>query len=278
MRYAHYFMIFLLATAVMSCEDPIDVDLVEGPLQLVVDGRITNLNPVEVRLSTTAPYFDASQTPRISNASIRLLEDGETVDVLAESDTAPGLYLGTFTGAIGKNYQIEIDIPNGEVFEAGTWKSNSELMRPIFSIDSLYTTLFQQPPLPFGDYLNFKIDAAFSFPPNTAYRIRRTVNDSAFFQDFLFANTREDLLSFQFRPVINSVLDSGDVVDLEFSSVSIRYREFLQILAEQINPGGLFAPPPAPIRGNVQEQGGERKVALGFFAASAVLNERLEKK
>jgi hypothetical protein len=274
MRSHHFFLITLLGLTIWSCEDPIDVELQEGPLQLVVDGRITDQDPVSLRLSTTAAYFDPATTPRVSNASIRLLENDETVDVLSESDTLPGFYSGSYIGEVGKRYQIEIEIPDGEAFEAGTWKSRAETIRPIFTLDSIYTTFFQQAPLPFGNYLNFKIQEGFDFPQNTAYRIRRTLNDSLFFQDFLFANTLEDLLSFQFRPLINSVLDSGDVVDLEFSSLSLRHREFLQILAEQINPGGLFAPPPAPIRGNVQELGGDERVALGYFGASAVLRVR----
>ncbi len=274
MRIVNLLLPALLSVFLISCEDPIDVELEEGPVQLVVDGEVTTIIPVRVRLSTTAAYFNTAATPVVSNASVRLLEDGNTVDVLIENDTVPGQYIGSYVGEVGKTYQIEIDIPDGEAFEASTWKSRPETLRPIFELDSIYTTLFQQPPLPFGNYLNFRVQSDFVFPQNTAYRIRRKLNDSLFFQDFLFANTLEDLLSFQFRPVINSLLDSGDVVDLQFSSLSLRYREFLQVLAEQINPGGLFAPPPAPIRGNVQEQGGDERVALGYFNASALLRVR----
>lgn len=266
--------LFLALTAFIACEDPIDVELEEGPRQLVVDGGITDQTPARVNLTTTAPYFDPAPTPRISNAIIRVLEDGETFDVLTESDSLPGLYLGTKTGEIGRTYVIQIDIPEGEAFQSGNWESLPERMRPIFSIDSIYTTFISTPPLPRGDYLNFRVTPGFVFPENTFYRIRRTLNDSAFFQDFLFANNIDDLNSFQFRPVINQVIEEGDEVVLTFSSLSRRYREYLQVLVQQLNPGGLFDPPPAPIRGNVQEQGGEGRVALGYFHASAVVSEQ----
>lgn len=269
--------LFVALSAFYACEDPIDVELDEGPLQLVVDGGITDQAPARVRLTTTAPYFDPAPTPRVRNALIRVLEDGETFDILTESDTVPGLYVGTKPGEIGRTYVIQIDIPEGEIFESGNWESIPERMRPIFSIDSVYTTFVSTPPLPRGDYLNFRISPGFVFPEITSYRIRRTFNDSAFFQDFLFANNIDDLNSFQFRPVINQVIEEGDEIVLTFSSLTRRYREYLQVLVQQLNPGGLFDPPPAPIRGNVQEQGGEGRVALGFFHASAVLSETYTK-
>lgn len=264
-------------SAFYACEDPIDVELEDGPLQLVVDGGITDQAPASVRLTTTAPYFDPAPTPRVRNALVRVLEDGETFDILAESDTVPGLYIGTKPGEIGRTYVIQIDIPEGEAFESGNWESLPERMRPIFSIDSVFTRFFNTPPLPSGDYLNFVISEGFVFPQNTSYRIRRTLNDSAFFQDFLFSDNIDDLNSFQFRPVINQVIEEGDEIVLTFSSLTTRYREYLQVLVQQLNPGGLFDPPPAPIRGNVQEQDGDGRVALGYFHASAVVIESFTK-
>jgi hypothetical protein len=256
---------------IVSCEDPIDITLEEGPVQLVVTGQITDESPARVRLSTTAPYFEEGPTPRISGASLHILEDGQNFDVLTEIPGDPGIYEGNIPGAIGKQYTIEIDIPESSASTlAGTWTSKPERIFPIFEIDSVYLSFYNTPPLPVGDYLNFMYLRPFTFPKDAYYRIKRTINDSAYFQDFLFVNSIEELESFRFRPVIDGIIEPGDDIALEFNSITLAYREYLQVLFQQLNPGGLFDPPPAPIRGNIQEQSGEGRVALGFFSASSV--------
>ena len=270
-----YIALFL---AISSCEDPIDVTLEEGPIQLVVDGRITDEGPARVRLSTTAPYFEEGPTPRISGASLRILENGQSFDVLTEVPGDPGIYEGTVPAEIGRQYTIEIEIPESSASTlAGTWISKSERVFPIFDIDSVYLSFYNTPPLPVGDYLNFMYLRPFTFPSGAYYRIKRTVNDSAYFQDFLFINDINELESFRFRPVINELIEPGDTIAMEFNSMTLAYREYLQVLFQQLNPGGLFDPPPAPIRGNIQEQGGNSRVALGYFSASSVTRAGFKK-
>lgn len=255
-----------------SCEDVIDVELEEGPLQLVVNGRITDEAPAHVTLSTTAPYFESGPTPRVSGAIVQLFEDNTPLEILAEDHMKPGNYVGTTPAEIGKSYHIEIQLPEtSSHFQETFWKSIPERVFPIFEIDSVYIRFNNTPPLPVGFYLNFQFLRPFEYPAGAAYRIQREFNDSVFLQDFLFIENAGDLESFRFRPLINELIEPGDTVSLTFSSISTRYLEYLTVVFQQLNSGGLFDPPPAPIRGNVQRVGGDNRVALGYFHASAML-------
>ncbi|MCC5916205.1 MAG: DUF4249 domain-containing protein [Cryomorphaceae bacterium] len=257
-----------------SCEDVIEVELEDGPLQLVVNGGITTENPAKVILSTTAPYFEEGPTPRVTGASVRIFENGQLFEALTEDVSKPGNYIGTKTGEIGKSYAIEIEIgDDGSHFQQTFWRSKNEIIFPIFEIDSIYTTFIRTPPLPIGNYLNFQFLRPFSYPQGAFYRIQRAINDSAFLQDFLFIELAADLESFRFRPVFNGLVEPGDTIDLTFSSITPSYREYLQVLFQQLNPGFLFDPPPAPIRGNVQEEN-DKRVALGYFWASSIIKGR----
>ncbi|TVQ77868.1 MAG: DUF4249 family protein, partial [Flavobacteriales bacterium] len=89
------FAIISVVFLVSSCEDVIDVELEEGPLQLVVNGRITDEGPASVTLSTTAPFFETGPTPRVTGAIIQLFEGDDPVEVLVEDPVKPGEYVGT---------------------------------------------------------------------------------------------------------------------------------------------------------------------------------------
>ncbi len=260
-----------LVLFVVACEDVIEVELNEGPLQLVVNGRITDDAPARITLSTTAPFFETGATPRVSGALIQLYEDDNPVEMLTEDPANAGTYFGNTPAQIGKNYHVEIDLPQGASHFQGTfWKSIPERVFPIFEIDSVYLTFIRTPPLPIGNYLNFQFLRPFTFPQGANYRIQREFNDSVFLQDFLFIFEAGDLESFRFRPIINELIEPDDTIALTFSSATNRYVEYLTLVFQQLNTGGLFDPPPAPIRGNVQLQGGNNQVALGYFSAASV--------
>jgi hypothetical protein len=270
--------IFSIVFSLSSCEDVIDVELEEGPLQLVVNGRITDEAPASVTLSTTAPFFESGPTPRVSGAIVQLFEDDNPLEALTEDPSNPGNYIGTTPAEIGKSYHIEIQLPeSASHFQETFWKSIPERVFPIFEIDSVYLTFIRTPPLPVGLYLNFQFLRPFPFPSGAAYRIQRELNDSAFLQDFLFIESADDLESFRFRPLINQLIEPGDTIALTFSSITLRYLEYLTVVFQQLNSGGLFDPPPAPIRGNVQRQGGDERVALGYFHASSIRRAGLRK-
>jgi hypothetical protein len=267
-------MVVILAgiISLSSCEDIIDVELEEGPLQLVVNGSITNQTPALVSLSTTAPYFESGPTPRVSGAIIQLYEDNNPIEALTEDQGKPGNYVGTKLAEVGKSYHIEIQLPEtSSHFQETYWRSIPERVFPIFEIDSVYLSFRNTPPLPVGFYLNFQFLRPFEYPSGAAYRIQREFNDSVFLQDFLFIESADDLESFRFRPLINEIIEKGDTIALTFSSINLRYLEYLTVVFQQLNSGGLFDPPPAPIRGNVQRVGGDNRVALGYFHASAML-------
>ncbi len=56
--------------ALTSCEDVIDLDLPEGEKRIIINGRVTDSQPVRVDIHVTADYLSDVPNPTISNAQV----------------------------------------------------------------------------------------------------------------------------------------------------------------------------------------------------------------
>lgn len=87
MNKLYYIIISLLLFT--SCEDVIQVDLQQGPAQIVVDGWINNkFETQRIRLVTTNGYFDPTAPPLIENATVKVqdLVNNKTLDFTYEGN------------------------------------------------------------------------------------------------------------------------------------------------------------------------------------------------
>lgn len=267
--------VFSVLFLINACEDPIDLKAPENPPILVVNGRVTDAEPAFVYLTTTAPYFLQEATPRVTNAVVNLFEDGAFVGQMMPSDTAPGRYELSFYGKVGSSYHLEIEIPtaNSAGLEPGKYHTLPERLNRIFELDSIFLE-FQPPRPPFrGGYIpciGFKEPEG----PGDIYRIRRWKNDTIF-RNVFFTISDEFADGFHFGkppvpPVrLGTLLEPQDTFWIEITSITARYDRYLRVLLDQtFRSAGVFAPPAAPVYGNVYYADGRN--ALGYFSASAI--------
>ncbi len=269
-------IIGLSASVIPGCTDVISVDLPDSEPLVVIDGRITDLDPVRVKLTATANYFSQTQTPRIQGARVSLWADGVEIAVLSE-DSA-GYYSASAMAQDGPNYSIRVETDeNDPILGAGVWESLSERLPRSLGIDSFYVGfLSDDPPFTDGWYTYFE----FRDPPGIGdkYRLRRTRNDTildtpfdlSVFQDEFWdgrAFNGSDLPAIR----LDGPLDSGTTFELEMAGISQRFFSYIALLAEQTaQVGGTFDPPPAPLSGNIRDRKTEGKLALGYFSVQRV--------
>lgn len=269
------FILLILAVSLIACEDRIDLNIPENPPLLVVNGRVTDQEPAFVYLTTTAPYFLQQATPRVTDAEVLLYENDVLIGQMAPSDTAPGRYELQKFGEVGKSYHLEIVIPSGTAsgVEPGKYRTDPERLNRIFELDSIFLD-FQPPRPPFQG--GFIPSIAFKEPegPGDIYRIRRWKNDTIFRNVFFTINDDfADGFHFGKPPVppvrLGTLLEVGDTFWIEITSITAAYDRYLRVLLDQtFRAAGAFAPPAAPVYGNVFY--GDGRNALGYFSSSAI--------
>jgi hypothetical protein len=259
-----------------ACTDVISVDLPDSEPLVVIDGRMTDLDPVRVKLTATANYFSQQQTPRIQGARVSLWADGVELAVLNE-DSA-GYYSANVLAQDGPNYSILVETDESDpILGAGVWESLSEKLPRSLGIDTFYVGFLSDDP-PFMDgwytYLEFSDPAGMG----DKYRLRRTRNDSILDSPFdlsVFQDEFWDGRSFNGIDLpalrLDGPLDSGTLFEIELAGISQRYFSYIALLAEQTaQVGGTFDPPPAPLSGNIRDRQIAGKLALGYFSVQKV--------
>ncbi|UCE17487.1 MAG: DUF4249 family protein [Gemmatimonadota bacterium] len=86
----------LIVLLCLSCTDVIEINLDEGTVRLVVEGRIELIKESpsgyqRIRLTTTAPYFSNEPAPVAAGARVIVTVSGRNYP-FTESHTVPGLY------------------------------------------------------------------------------------------------------------------------------------------------------------------------------------------
>ncbi len=258
-----------LSILCFSCEDVIELDLPDGEVQLVVDGWFTDQNQTQsVRLTQTANFFSNEPNPGISDALVILFDDTGELDTLAESDEELGTYITSIVGIPGRSYFIYIRLPNGNEYA-----SDPQLMRTVPKIDSIYAEFQEENPFQ-DEGFYIRIDTQEPQGVGDFYRWRQFING-------VFQSTPEDLVfaSDEFvdgNPIIgfevgSQPLQLGDTCQIDQLSISREAFDYLALVQEQtLFQGSLFDPPPAPIRGNIQNLNDPSDEPLGFFGVSAV--------
>lgn len=267
-------LLFLTVVSALffSCEKVIDLDVPEGDPQLVVDAWYTDEDTSQfVKLSSTAPYFEEEETPRISGALVVLHtyngNELESTFALEEEPSKPGFYAFPGPAEIGKGYQLEID---AETFPAV--KSDIQLVREPPPILDIYweetTPSFEDSLAIYRIYLS-----TFEFEGSGDYYRWFIFVDGVYQNDPFNINVESDQL-----------VDGAVLPQFSISTDRYRFGETVRVIQSRINEnaydylsllrfqtafiGSPFDTPPAPLTGNLDYIEGEGQ-ALGFFGASA---------
>lgn len=261
-------LIFLILFMLSSCQDVIDLEVPDGDIQLVVDGWLTDQDgEKEVKLSTTANYFENSESPLVENALVILYNESGALDTLEEE--APGTYVTPYIGQIGSTYHLYIRTQTGEEYE-----SNPETLTAVPEITAIYST-FKEESIFEDEGYYISIDTYEPVGPGNHYRWKQFVNGT-------YLNTPFDLLYatdefvdgnpiLGFEVTINAPLELGDEYKIQQLSISQEAFEFFtQLETQTAFVGSLFDSPPAALQGNIIRLDQPDKKALGYFGVSSV--------
>ncbi|MFT5167372.1 MAG: hypothetical protein ACI8P3_002609 [Saprospiraceae bacterium] len=251
-----------------SCQDVIDLDVPDGEVQLVVDGWLTDQEgEKQVLLSTTANYFDNTETPFVANAQVVIYNQDGAVETLAEKSN--GVYVTDFVGQIGETYHLYIRTASGEEYE-----SNPEELRAVPAITAVYSEFKEETAFEDEGYY-VSIDTNEPLGVGDHYRWKQYVNGEYLNKPFDLLYASDEFVDgnpiLGFEVTINEPLELGDDYLIQQLSISEEAFEFFsQLQTQTAFIGSLFDSPPAALNGNIVNLDPSGKKALGYFGVSAV--------
>lgn len=273
--------LLILLIILLSCEDVIEVNLGDGKSQLTVDAILTNLNEEQqIRLSLSGDYFTPESVIPISNATVKMTDNNNNNFSFTYSENGKYILNEELNFRVGDVFELEITY-NNEIFTAIseikrvpqidsiTWSRE----RLIFGdIDSIWVTQFWAVDLPgLGDaywvralrngVVNnnpSRINIAFDGAPG-----RGSKADNIAFTLPLRASITPG--GFAGPPNTDDFLEVGESVGVNLYGISVEFAEYLNILREQLNNGGIFATLPANLPSNIINKNQDGSKALGWF-------------
>jgi hypothetical protein len=220
----------------------------------------------KVKLTTTTDYFSNGDPATVSDAVVRLYQNGNLVETLVENSEKPGTYPITHDPQVGSSYYLEVEAL-GKFYR--TDPEVYENVPPLFGISANYTPTFLQ------DSCAFYMGIQTFEKPNTKdhYRWLFYTNNSYNRSPFSLSISNDDNFDgfclFDID-VYNSELELGDTLVVFQMHTSESYYKYITALRQQTGfVGSPFDSPPAPVHGNLLNvTNGTR--AHGFFAAGGI--------
>ncbi|MFC0875908.1 DUF4249 domain-containing protein [Saccharicrinis sp. FJH2] len=268
-------VLYILFMAVLvSCTERIDIQIDKSYTRIVVDGSISN-DPMEhlVRLTKSADFFDGTETPNVTDATVFILEGSDTVHL---NEKEAGMYYTPKDFAAKFNTEYELVIQGVDINEDGEpeeYRAMDTMTYPV-PIDSinLLRTYIEGPDHYFVGVMLFMLDP----PEKNNYLFKSLVNgkplpesvtDWGLYNDEFFNGnyTNGIVVKYLNQEDSTEMLKPGDVFTLQQIQISEAYYDFLQAVnIESFGNIPLFSGPPANIVGNVSNDG------IGFFSCLAV--------
>jgi hypothetical protein len=219
-------------------------------------------------LSMSTPYFNDGATPRVSSANVMITSNtGDTI-VLSEMPDKPGNYNTRERGQIGKSYTLHITLADG-----AQYTSLEEKMNRVPPIDSIYYLDKDEVDEPFlEDGFVVLIDTQEPLGKGDFYRWTYELNGKLHTdpEDLFYAEDELVDGNYITENALVYELKIGDEVVIRQLSITERAFNFFWLLEQQVEVGGPFDAPPAPIKGNVLNNDKNKADALGLFQVSGV--------
>ncbi len=265
--------ILFLAIVLTSCEDVIDVPVQTAATRLVIEASMdwekgTAGNEQSIKLSTSTAFFDTSSTTAATGASVIVTNDtsGES---FVFTDQNNGEYTTTeFVPMIGQSYTMEV-IYNRETYSA------NETLNAVPEI----TDLFQDREDGFNDE-DLELHVVFTDPPeegNSYLFIFQKKGEllpelEVGYDEFVNGNEIDWWYELEDDEDTDrdETLKPGDVVDIEMYGISEAYKDYMEILIDQIGGVGLFEATPVSVKGNCVNQTNPENYAHGYFRLTEV--------
>lgn len=237
-----------------ACEKVIDLELRDADKRLVVDASITDdSGSCRVTLSRVVNYSESNTPDRVSNASVKLTDNGVEYSLF---EIEPGVYsFSNLTGIPGHTYTLNI-IADGEEYTATSVMPQRVeidtlyLSNEVFFVDTNLSTNFEfQDPAGIVNYYRYV------FQDSDTDRVNISVDDDTFFDGEL---AEQNFISFDDNNV------SGDTISVELWAIDKAVHKYFLTLDEIITgQTGQLAAPANP-SSNISNG------ALGYFSAHTV--------
>ena len=185
--------ILLISLFIQGCKKPYDDPPVQaGISNIVVECTLTNEPPPYiVYLTKSVPYNSKSNSSKVSNAKISILDDAGNIENLIEKPTGAGIYRTSangMQGQVGRSYKLKIALTDGKTYNpkiVSTYESDWVKINEPPTIDSIYAengqmqSLLQQPDgtyyIKTVDGLNMYIDAKPSSNQDYYYKFKSSM-------------------------------------------------------------------------------------------------------
>lgn len=264
-----------------ACTEKIDIELKGSYPRLVVEGSITTDTILqEIKLTTTAHYYDSSHTNYVSHAYVTISTD-DTLMCLYENPVKPGHYY-TQSAVAGKPFQTytlridSVDINGDQVYEI---YEATDYMAAANPLDSVKLALYE--------YYNFIEILIWATDPHTrewyAFKalinnrmVTDTITEVFLTDDELFNGRSTNGIGAQYLDLDENecALNENDTITFELNSISEPYFKFIMELQSEVFPQDpLFSGPPANISTNIRKINHNGPEAVGFFAAYSIVRK-----
>lgn len=246
----------LLAFALTSCEDVIDIDLDEADSQYVIQGAVTNqTGPYTVTIQQSVPFDEANNYPQISGATVTL-NDGTLTDTLTEVRAGVYQTVHLLQGEPGRTYTLTVRVGE-QVFSA------QSTMPAAVALDDLTTTTAS-----FGGSETIQMVPNFTDPVGLGnyYRFVQWNNGVRLANIFVLDDRNNDGIVVTrplFAPGSDVETALGDTVTVEMQTIDRNTYKYLYAL-DASSSNGPNASTPANPDNNF---GG---ACLGYFSAHTV--------
>lgn len=297
-------ILLLFFLLVYSCIEPFDFNIKGDKSEsLVVEGLITNEpGPYFVYLTRTTDYGSTIESIEVvESANVIISDDLGNSETLTE--TRPGIYEtnpDSIQGIQGRSYKVIIETPDGKQYE-----SIPELLSSVPEIDSIYYEFREMRSIDgtLDNRINVYIDA--SVPENIgnffllkwhgiyevftqpeAYIYRGSPAPKECCAQCWVSEYNTDLIIVNDKYVIGNKIEKQKVISIPAISEYFNYKyyaiieqlsltkkayDYYDLVSKQINyAGSFFEPPPAIIKGNIQNIHDPKDPVFGYFGASSV--------
>lgn len=272
-------LVILTTFLFVACEDVVEVEIDEAEPQITFDAILTNeLDTQTIKITRSNPYFDNSGNyVGVSVDSVIVSDQDGNRFPFIESQI--GEYIFTPSGAdtfkLGNNYTLRI-------YKGSDLYSAESQMKRSTPIDSITYEFFDgQGGFGGGGTPGYFVllNALDQPGAGDSYWIRTYVNGkflnspSSINVAFDAANpgASSDGIPFIFPIAFLPLNDFaapyqlGDKIKVEILGISRGYYDFLALAQEQLQNGGLFAPPPVNVRSNFTKNRPEAMNPTGYF-------------
>lgn len=267
-----YLLYTLLVFLFSACTDVIDVDVPTADPRLVIEASIdwekgTSGNDQFIELSMSTPFFDEDQTNFVTGASVTV-SDNTTGQVFIFEDQNNGSYeCSDFIPELNRSYTLNVSYQDENYTAEETLMPVSKISR----VEQSREGGFDDEALELNMYFPDPADK------ENYYLIRFYEHGDLLAEltdlDDEFTNGNE--LKIIYEKLDDDDIDReefvpGDVVDISLYGVSGTYLNYMQLLIEQTQSGGLFSATPVALKGNCVNITNPDHYPYGYFRLTEV--------